>query len=314
MQKLWQQIKSASDFLITGILTFRKVLQCSAPSSLKEVLAFVSLSHVMADELWLKGVLDHPFNLADGFPCWKQAIQGQTEQEAFQELAHCLWPDSRDAFNTEPTQVSAVQLETTTLPQALFDGTLISESKHSSRALGSNDSSIFSPASNQSSAPLPQDIGDQIYDRRLINDAGGTGSQLDNMQKVPHSLLSYTHGSEQHHFVDFLNLESWDDIMVESCATVPSVLTTEANCRYNMAPNHDFSVFDDLQPKLSAEMSNDTLNFETPILESTSSSENSSEQSKHQNTLAILLQSSVFRIALAYLSCRSCNLSNAPPY
>jgi hypothetical protein len=312
--KLWQQIKSASDFLITGILTFRKVLQCSAPSSLKEVLAFVSLSHVMADELWLKGVLDHPFNLTDGYRCWKQAIRGQTEQEAFQELAQCLWPDSRDAFSTEPMQVSAVQLETTTPPQASFDSTLISECKHSSRALGSNDSNIFSPANSQSSAPLPQDAEDQIYDPRSINDAGGTGTQLDAMQKVSHSLLSSTHESEQHHFADFLTLESWDDIMVQSCSTVPPVITPEENCPYNMAPNYDFLVFDSLQPKLSAEIPNGTPNFETPILESTSSSENHSEQSQHQNTLAILLQTSVFRIALAYLSCRSYNLSNAAHY
>ncbi|KAI9687403.1 MAG: hypothetical protein M1820_010472 [Bogoriella megaspora] len=101
IRRLRQQIKSSSEFLVTGILTFRGILHGLVPSTLEEVLAFVSLSHVMFEELCFKGSTTKPLDFNTGFPHWMRAIRGEAERAAFQELATCLWPGSGLAFASE---------------------------------------------------------------------------------------------------------------------------------------------------------------------------------------------------------------------
>jgi len=295
MPEFRQQTIRSSDFLVTGIITFRRVLRGLVPETLKEVLSFVSLAYVMAKELQSNGIMHNPIEFFRGLPSWKQAINGYAEQDIFQELAICLWPECYSVFNQEANDVTtttAPSFAPLQQPETLLENFPILETLESFATSHSNGIDTSYNSSNpfpQSSEGLPiteygamaaqngvsgpAGVEIPISVHGLPYDPGGVEDQLKSFQKPLRDLLEQSRATDQFHFSDFLN------IPVDQSPVLPSMFPPEL----------------DLDVELESKNSR-LLDFERDT--------NLIAQGFLMFTLSQLWQSIIFQIALQYLSCK----------
>jgi hypothetical protein len=326
IRRLRKQIKSSSDFLITGILTFRRVLQGSVPSTLEEVLAFVSLSHVMSEELWFKGKMADPLNFNAGFPSWMRAIQSKAEQAAFQELAACLWPGSALAFETGGKPAESA------LPAVVR-----SETAQSDIPIPSNEATKV-PATDifNMSDVLDEENFPEIFEFPHLSTAleipylGAVASGLPAWNDVPpdmlhHSsplssymdttmdilpyfentvqqLLGQSHASDDFKFSDFLDIRHWENSPGQPLDPIPSA--SEARI-VEIEAEVASSDPDTIQSTATSEtLCNSSQPKKLVEDESMGMVELVGDQASESGVLAILCATAIFQIVLGYMNCK----------
>ncbi|RYP51043.1 hypothetical protein DL768_003543 [Monosporascus sp. mg162] len=85
----------------TGIIIFRDVLLDYRPTKLREIFAFASLSYAVSQVLFKTGRIDK-FQILSGVRTWRDSISDDREKEAFNKLAHELWPEAKDHLHFIP--------------------------------------------------------------------------------------------------------------------------------------------------------------------------------------------------------------------
>ena len=78
----------------TGVFAFRSTLTGPAPSDLRNVFAFTSLTYVVQSLLHEKGRLEE-CDILDGIQVWMNTIQDEGERRLFQILAERIWPEAK---------------------------------------------------------------------------------------------------------------------------------------------------------------------------------------------------------------------------
>ncbi|KAL8991367.1 MAG: hypothetical protein Q9169_007885 [Polycauliona sp. 2 TL-2023] len=94
------------DLLDTGILILEDLLRGTSPDSLKEVLAFLHLSHSAAIVMRNHGTPNSFSPTAKDFALWRHGVP-QQQRPLFDEVIHLMYPDLRDRYDyyvsmTEP--------------------------------------------------------------------------------------------------------------------------------------------------------------------------------------------------------------------
>jgi hypothetical protein len=231
IRRLGQQCKSSSNFLNTGILTFRDVLRGQVPSTLKEVLAFVCLSYIMSEVLRSKGEIKPPVDFFRGFPKWRQAIQDQSEREAFDEVVSLIWPEARMMLQVGPGHNEPFQIrESTEYPFLTPEDLQVSLAAQSSQCpgpeiqavsvgpLADSNGDIFGRPSlgiralSEEAAGLTTDgqirgvIGPQHILDKTSGDFQASEDYLQFFQQPVEDLLWQTESSDDIRWSDFLNL------------------------------------------------------------------------------------------------------------
>jgi hypothetical protein len=242
IRRLRQQCKGSSEFLNTGILTFRNVLRGSTPSTLKEVLAFVCLSYVMSEVLHSKGNIDRPLEFFEGLSQWRKALKDESERLVFDKITADIWPEVPLSPNSvkpmhvdyragmlhqglvpdihacdlgDPCTLSCClqhHLPRITKPDAPFSLLSGTEQSHSQLPDGLDFIVPSNQLSNQSSASkedennqLPLDLNEFPYEA-----FGGSISldrSLDPFQYSVETLLGQSHELQGFRWSDFLDLQ-----------------------------------------------------------------------------------------------------------
>ncbi|RYP81162.1 hypothetical protein DL769_002110 [Monosporascus sp. CRB-8-3] len=101
LAQLRKDFSHAKSIRKTGIIIFRDVLDGYRPTKLKEIFAFASLSYAVSQLLFKTGRIDK-FQILSGVKTWRDSISDDREKEAFNKLAHDLWPESKDHLHFIP--------------------------------------------------------------------------------------------------------------------------------------------------------------------------------------------------------------------
>jgi hypothetical protein len=341
LRRLRQQIKSSSDFLVTGILTFRRVLQGLVPSTLEEVLAFVSLSHVISEELWFKGRMTEPLNFHAGFPGWMRAIRSKAEQAAFQELAACLWPGSALAFESGGKRAESVLSTVVHSGIIQSDIPILSEKATECPATDTfemsdvlrevNFSEIFEFPQSLTALEIPclgavesglpawNDVPPDMlhHSSTLSSYMDTTMDTLPAFEDTVQQLLGQSHASDNFHFSDFVDIRHWENLPDQPLDVIPSapipaidsedkIVEVEAEVEAEMAP----SEVDTIQSMVISENTGDSL---PPIelVDDTSIGmvEVIGGNASKIGVLVLLCATAIFQTVLTYMNCKYCNSS-----
>jgi hypothetical protein len=209
IRRLRQQCKSSSNFFNTGILTLRDILRGQVPLTLKEVLAFVCLSYIMSEVLQSKGKMARPVDFFHGFPKWRQAIQDESEREAFDEVISLIWTEASIPSSLAPHQQDAVNMNNFAEfpwlnPADFYDSSMAQTSQHLEAEMKAGID-----------YPLPDftNNGQILGFPPLADPPGGSfsgspapESWLQYFQEPVETLLRQTQASEDIRWSDFLNL------------------------------------------------------------------------------------------------------------
>ncbi|RYP92196.1 hypothetical protein DL770_001703 [Monosporascus sp. CRB-9-2] len=101
LAQLRKDFRDAKRVRKTGIIIFRDVLDDYRPTKLKEIFAFASLSYAVSQVLFKAGRIDK-FQVLSGLKTWRDSISDDREKEAFNKLAHDLWPEAKDHLHFIP--------------------------------------------------------------------------------------------------------------------------------------------------------------------------------------------------------------------
>jgi hypothetical protein len=209
IRRLRQQCKSSSNFFNTGILTLRDILRGQVPLTLKEVLAFVCLSYIMSEVLQSKGKMARPVDYFHGFPKWRQAIQDQSEREAFDEVISLIWTEASIPSSLAPHQQDAVNMSNF----AEFPWLNLADFYDSSMAQTSQHPEAEMKAGIDYPLPDFTNNGQILGFPPLADPLGGSfgrspppESWLQYFQEPVENLLRQTQASEDIRWSDFLNL------------------------------------------------------------------------------------------------------------
>lgn len=93
LQELRRSCRRYADLLDTGLLTFKAIMNCESPSSLKEIFAFISLSYAMVGTMQAKGkTVDFCLD-RDEMQSWRRSLLLGKDRYTFDKLVPLLWPE-----------------------------------------------------------------------------------------------------------------------------------------------------------------------------------------------------------------------------
>jgi hypothetical protein len=101
LSQLRESYKDSKSIRTTGILIFRDVLDGFQPSKLRDIFAFASLSYAVSQLLFKSGRIDK-MEILGGLKAWRDSIADASEREAFNKLAHNLWPEAKNHLHFIP--------------------------------------------------------------------------------------------------------------------------------------------------------------------------------------------------------------------
>ena len=93
LQELRRSCRHYENLPDTGLLTFKAIMNDESPSSLKEIFAFISLSHAMVGTMQAEG---KPVNFClnkDEMRRWRRSLRKRTDRRTFDILVPLLWPE-----------------------------------------------------------------------------------------------------------------------------------------------------------------------------------------------------------------------------
>ncbi|RYP42467.1 hypothetical protein DL767_000155 [Monosporascus sp. MG133] len=101
LAQLRRDFRDAKSIRKMGMLLFQDILEGYHPTKLKEIFAFASLSYAVSQVLFKAGRIDK-FQILSGVKTWRDSISDDREKEAFNKLAHDLWPEAKDHLHFIP--------------------------------------------------------------------------------------------------------------------------------------------------------------------------------------------------------------------
>jgi hypothetical protein len=307
IRRLRQQCKSSSNFFNTGILTLRDILRGQVPLTLKEVLAFVCLSYIMSEVLQSKGKMARPVDFSHGFPKWRQAIQDQSEREAFDEVISLIWTEASIPPSLAPHQQDALNMNNFAqfpwLHLADFhDSSMVQTSQHLEAEMKTGIDS-----------PLPDftNNGQILGFPPLADPPGGSfggspvqESWLQYFQEPVETLLRQTQASEDIRWSDFLNLPDPGSPVGHDLA---SLMATES------APDPSASIMNVSRNMETTEKITEVHEMveateERPGIADAQEAPLAAPKQYSPSTFAILMAlcaTTIFQVALAFLKCKN---------
>jgi hypothetical protein len=187
----------------------RDILRGQVPLTLKEVLAFVCLSYIMSEVLQSKGKMARQVDFFHGFPKWRQAIQDQSEREAFDEVISLIWTEASIPSSLAPHQQDAVNMNNLAEfpwlnPVDFYDSSMAQTSQYPEVEMKAGiDYPLLDYTNNGQILGFPL----------LADPPGGSFGRspppenwLQYFQEPVESLLRQTQASEDIRWSDFLNL------------------------------------------------------------------------------------------------------------
>jgi hypothetical protein len=304
---------------------------------LEEVLAFVSLSYVMSEELWFKGRMTEPLDFNAGFPGWMRAIRSKAEQAAFQELAACLWPGSALAFESEgkPAESDlskvvqseiiqsdipilsnkATEFSATDIPDV--SDVLDTEDFPEFFEFPQSPISLKTPYLDAVAFGLPawnDELPDILpHSSPLSSHMDTTMDSLPRFEDTLQQLLGQSHASDDFHFSDFLDTRYWENppdppLDPTPLAPIPAtdseakIIGVEAEAE--VAPTDANTI----QSTVTSESPSNSLQPNELVEdESLGMVEVVGDKASESGVLAILCATAIFQIVLSYMNCKCCN-------
>jgi hypothetical protein len=307
IRRLRQQCKSSSNFFNTGILTLRDILRGQVPFTLKEVLAFVCLSYIMSEVLQSKGKMARPVDFFHGFPKWRQAIQDQSEREAFDEVISLIWTEASIPSSLAPHQQDALNMNNFAQfpwlnPADFYDSSMAQTSQHSEAEMKAGIDYPLPDFTNNGQIlgfpPLADPLGGS-FGRSLPPE-----SCLQYFQEPVENLLRQTQASEEFRLSDFLTLSDpgspvgHDLTSLMATESAPDPTATIMNVSGNMETTENITEVHEMVEATE----------ERPSIADAQEALLAAPNQYSPSTFALLMAlcaTTIFQVALIFLKCKN---------